>query len=1053
MEGPTPVSRLRPIALVLAVALATFFTQLGAARLWDRDEPRNARCAYEMWQRQDWVVPTFNDELRTHKPVLLYWCMMSAYEVFGVSEFAVRFWSAALALVTVAATYALGRRLFDPQAGFWAAIVLATTLMFNVAARAATPDSLLICCCTLALVAYVHCVRARAWLPSLPGGAPEDIEVHEFVPLRFWPAVAVYGAMGLGVLAKGPIGFVLPTAVLGMFLLVTTLPTASPTNTEHHLRVVRWLRRTARVFHPLHFVRTCWRMRLLTALAVCALVAGPWYFLVGVRTEGQWLRGFFWEHNVSRALNTMEGHRGSSLLYYPITLLVGTFPWSVLTIPLLLSLREDWRQRHGRPAYTLLLCWIGVWVAAFSVSQTKLPSYITPTHPAVAVLVGRFLQRLTAIGTSSLADMAPRVRIDAGVDRPGHTDCAADCGTFLFAGRRSVGTAGCHSTGRRADDVPPTAAAACSGRSALAGRHCGGLLHCPVRIGGTASQPSPADPGTAGISHAARQAGAARVIRQPGAKLDLLRQPAGRSAARRSARAGRWLHAAGSRPPAADYRSELPPAGALSAGIGPSRGPDPVLSEGRQRPAAGKRRRARRSSRIADGAEQGRPRPGGTGLRDRPQVVRGSRRGPAHFGSILLFGERPGRNTSWGQGAANTSPQPHSAPESPCALFPRLGRNRALILGPSRVSWKCEWRATGMRSRCTDQEESVIPRHGRRMVIAVVAVVSAVSVAVGGDTTDVAFVGQPFGVARVTLPLDRTESSSAVDTNGYLIRERADRVFYPAFAERRVLGMLRQVLGVSTPSPRTSVTCFFLFTGTESLDLSLFTPARHGRILQPTESEADRAQLLQAWWRQYAAVAQLRTYTSDYPPILEQYLTSTLSRRLGLSVDASNPRFRRPWSLEQESLWLMFNCEAMRLRYLEQTLQAAPLPTPAARVPLPPELAWPAPQVDAVPADVPIEPIARHVPAECFYVRFGSFPNYLWVDRRLKQYGGDLQRMVTLRGHTLNLTARVERQLGLSQTVLTELLGERLISDMVLLGRDAYVREAPRWACCLKRKQ
>ena len=82
----------------------------------------------------------------------------------------------------------------------------------------------------------------------------------------------------------------------------------------------------------------------------------------------------------------------------------------------------------------------------------------------------------------------------------------------------------------------------------------------------------------------------------------------------------------------------------------------------------------------------------------------------------------------------------------------------------------------------------MIPRQGRRLVIAAAAVVSAVSVAVGGDTTDVAFVGQSFGVARVTLPLDRTESSSAVDTNGYLIRERSDRVFYPAFAERRVLG-------------------------------------------------------------------------------------------------------------------------------------------------------------------------------------------------------------------------------------------------------------------------
>ncbi len=330
-----------------------------------------------------------------------------------------------------------------------------------------------------------------------------------------------------------------------------------------------------------------------------------------------------------------------------------------------------------------------------------------------------------------------------------------------------------------------------------------------------------------------------------------------------------------------------------------------------------------------------------------------------------------------------------------------------------------------------------------RMLVGVViwVVVCVVSAAAHGEVTDRAFVGQPFGVARITLSLDRAELSSLVDTNGYLIRERANRVFYPAFAERRVLGMLRQMLGVSSPNSRTSVTCHFLFTGTDALDLSVFTPSRHSLVLQPTNSEADRAQLLQAWWRQYATVAQLRAYAGDYPPLLEQYLTSTLSRRLDLPAEASSPRFGKPWSLEQESLLLLFNCEAMRLRCLEQTLQAAPAAAPAPRVALPSDLEWPAPELPARSVDPELEPIAQHVPQECFYVRFGSFANYLWIDRRLKQYGGDLQRMVTLRGHTLNLTARVERQLGLSQTVLTALLGEGLISDMVLLGRDAYVRE------------
>jgi 4-amino-4-deoxy-L-arabinose transferase-like glycosyltransferase len=140
---------LRDQALIVVVAASVIFFQLGAARLWDRDEPRNAGCAIEMLERGDWIVPVFNAELRAHKPILLYWLMMSAYGVLGVSEFAARFWSAALGVGTVVITYHVGRRLFDAATARWAAVVLATALMFDVAARAATPDSVLIFCSTL----------------------------------------------------------------------------------------------------------------------------------------------------------------------------------------------------------------------------------------------------------------------------------------------------------------------------------------------------------------------------------------------------------------------------------------------------------------------------------------------------------------------------------------------------------------------------------------------------------------------------------------------------------------------------------------------------------------------------------------------------------------------------------------------------------------------------------------------------------------------------------------------------------------------------------------
>src|SRR5207244_9521734 len=136
-------SQLRQIALITAIAAFVMLTNLGGPRLWDRDEPRNAGCAREMLARSDWVVPTFDGELRTHKPVLLYWCIMASYLVLGVSEFAARLPSALCAIGSVICTYRMGRRLFGPQAGVWSAIALATSLMFVIAGRAATPDSLL----------------------------------------------------------------------------------------------------------------------------------------------------------------------------------------------------------------------------------------------------------------------------------------------------------------------------------------------------------------------------------------------------------------------------------------------------------------------------------------------------------------------------------------------------------------------------------------------------------------------------------------------------------------------------------------------------------------------------------------------------------------------------------------------------------------------------------------------------------------------------------------------------------------------------------------------
>src|SRR5688572_18340956 len=136
--------RLPSWAIVAGMAALTFFLGLGSPQLFDEDEPKNAECGREMFVRGDWLVPTFNEELRTDKPILVYWFMLSAYHLFGVTEFAARFWSAVHGVGTCLLTYNIGRVLFSRRIGLWAGIMLASSLMFTTVARASTPDSTLI---------------------------------------------------------------------------------------------------------------------------------------------------------------------------------------------------------------------------------------------------------------------------------------------------------------------------------------------------------------------------------------------------------------------------------------------------------------------------------------------------------------------------------------------------------------------------------------------------------------------------------------------------------------------------------------------------------------------------------------------------------------------------------------------------------------------------------------------------------------------------------------------------------------------------------------------
>ena len=347
-------TRVADYALLLAVSAALTLPNLGVSSLWDVDEGVNAEAAREMRDAGTWVVPTFNFQLRTAKPALLYWLQRTSYAAFGVSEWSARLPSVVAAWLTVLLTYELARRMFGRPTGLLSGLVLASAVEFCVLAHAATPDATLLLFTVLTYSAF--------WVGHENGGR------------RWWVPTAA--ACGLAVLTKGPVGVALPGLVILLYFA--------------------WNRERRRL----------WDRRLVWGVLAGLLVAGPWYGLVTAETRGAWAKAFFLDENVNRALTPLEGHRGP-VVYHAAALFVLFAPWSVF---LGAAVWYGWKGSRAAPSppvatgglsapepghrpYRFLVCWFAAYLVFFSLVSTKLPNYVLPLYPAIAILTANFLVR------------------------------------------------------------------------------------------------------------------------------------------------------------------------------------------------------------------------------------------------------------------------------------------------------------------------------------------------------------------------------------------------------------------------------------------------------------------------------------------------------------------------------------------------------------------------------------------------------------------------------------------------------------------------------------
>ena len=323
------------IFLLLFLCYLLFFFHLGTRPLWDGDEGMHATTSKDMVLSGDWITPTFNGEKFYDKPVLYNWFVSLSFLVFGFTEFAARLPSAILGTGCVMVVYLLGRGIFGPIVGFLSGVILATSGEHLILSRVVVHDIALDFFITLALYFFYRGLQ------------------NEQQRKRYY--LLFYASCGFAVLAKGPIGLLLPALIISLFLLI-----------QRRLSLLKEL------------------MSLLGILLFLA-IAAPWYVLISLKNS-DYGSYFFIHQNLMNFLSSEARHRAPFYYYFPV-LLGGFFPWSCfLPLTFFRALRGSFGIR--KDGVLFLLVWILVIFSFFSIASSKLPTYILALFPAVSCLVG-----------------------------------------------------------------------------------------------------------------------------------------------------------------------------------------------------------------------------------------------------------------------------------------------------------------------------------------------------------------------------------------------------------------------------------------------------------------------------------------------------------------------------------------------------------------------------------------------------------------------------------------------------------------------------------------
>lgn len=399
------------ILWLISISWIAFLWHLGSIGLVDETEPLFAEAARLMTVTGDWITPYFNGVTRFDKPPLIYWLMAIAYKLIGVNEWAVRLPSAlsAIALTSlgfytlryfgISRPSAFSREegaegdkgeifLSSPTShsplpasaipfpnlerqrwiSAWiGAALIAINPITLVWARTGVSDMLLSGCMGTGLLAfflgYVQKEKSKVTNQNSKvianSGSLNTNSIFSF-PDGWY--LVFYILIAMAILAKGPVGIVVPGLIIGGFLL--------------------YLGKLREVLLEMGII---WGLSIISAIAV------PWYVLVIIANGEDYINKFFGYHNIER-FTSVVNHHWAPWYFYFIVVLVGFAPWSSY-LPVAIARLRFWQRNlwQTSPRYTQLGLFALFWFAGifgfFTIAVTKLPSYVIPLMPAAAILV------------------------------------------------------------------------------------------------------------------------------------------------------------------------------------------------------------------------------------------------------------------------------------------------------------------------------------------------------------------------------------------------------------------------------------------------------------------------------------------------------------------------------------------------------------------------------------------------------------------------------------------------------------------------------------------